>query len=384
MTYPQSRRFAFTIQRPLDRDDENLARIEELWSVNRNNAQDTWLNYWSYVVFGYEVAPSTGKEHLQCFGVTKKKTTFQHKASGAVGLQKWFVQNGYAGTHFEDARASDEENLAYCKKGGNFFEWGELPKDLKPSDKKRKSEDDYSEALELATAGNIKHIPAKLLIKHYRALKDISREFREKPPALDGPCGIWVNGHAGFGKSNGTRRYIVGNQPYYAKNHSKWWDGYEFEDYVIFDDAHPDDAKSLLTDFKLWADAVPFQAEIKGAMVYVRPRHFIVTSQYRIEDIFPGAKDFDAIDRRFKRIDLKYKWTDPRAREPWEKFASEYPGICQGELPGVPVGAHVQPPPGGMASDHGLSQPQPNTQQPHDPLSPISTFSISDFLWDQD
>ena len=105
----------------------------------------------------------------------------------------------------------------------------------------------------------------------------------------------WHWGATGTGKSRGTRaRYPDA----YIKSCNMWWDGYAGEEVVIIDELSPD--KVSADRMKMWADHHPFVAESKGGMMRIRPKKIIVTSNYSIEEVYPGAKDVDAIARRFK------------------------------------------------------------------------------------
>lgn len=85
---------------------------------------------------------------------------------------------------------------------------------------------------------------------------------------------------------------------------NKWWDGYQGEDVVILDDFAPEHGKFLAYYLKIWADHYAFNAEIKGAMLKIRPKTFLITSQYRLEDCFESPEDIEAIKRRFKILQL--------------------------------------------------------------------------------
>jgi hypothetical protein len=51
---------------------------------------------------------------------------------------------------------------------------------------------------------------------------------------------------------------------------------------------------------KEWSDHYPFQAEVKGSSMVIRPKIFVVTSQYKIEDIFTDPETVSALQRRFQ------------------------------------------------------------------------------------
>lgn len=134
----------------------------------------------------------------------------------------------------------------------------------------------------------------------------LARMILSKPTDLTAPCGIWLQGRAGVGKSLGIRRTFPS---IYLKDHNKWWDGYDGEEVVVVDDVHLD-AKWLVHFLKVWADAYAFKAETKGGMMTIRPRLIIVTSNFPLEDLgrttdYKGAynymlkEDLAALQRRF-------------------------------------------------------------------------------------
>lgn len=99
-----SRSWAFTINNPTGEDEVTLARLATSPTVR-------------YLVYGREVAPTTGTLHLQCF-------VYLSDAKSTSALQTWHGQRTW---HFEPCRSSNSVNIAYCKKEGNFTEFGTAP-----------------------------------------------------------------------------------------------------------------------------------------------------------------------------------------------------------------------------------------------------------------
>ncbi len=77
------------------------------------------------------------------------------------------------------------------------------------------------------------------------------------------------------------------------------------QDYVILDDVGPDQGQWIGSLMKRWTDHYPFPAEQKGTTIQIRPKNIIVTSQYRISEVF--CSDIllkDAMERRFTVIEM--------------------------------------------------------------------------------
>lgn len=88
---------------------------------------------------------------------------------------------------------------------------------------------------------------------------------------------------------------------HYPKMCNKWWDAYQKQENIIMDDIGPDH-KVLGNHLKWWADRYGFTAESKGGAVSGNYNWFVVTSQYKIEDIWEDEATRAALKRRFHVI----------------------------------------------------------------------------------
>jgi len=82
-----------------------------------------------YLCYGFEVAPKTGKVHVQGYLHTHN----------AIRLST--IRSFLPGAHCEMCKGSPLENIEYCKKEGCFFEYGVRP--MTPQEKKRKIQEIY-------------------------------------------------------------------------------------------------------------------------------------------------------------------------------------------------------------------------------------------------
>ncbi len=234
-----------------------------------------------YLVVGREVGED-GTPHLQgycCFKNRKRLTA---------------VKKIWPRAHLEPKGGTPQEASDYCKKDDDFDEYGDLPTTLKIRVKR-----DWDEAFELAKNHKMDEIPKNMLIPYYHAFKRIQQDYPRKLDDLPGPCGIWITGPSGSGKSWDARHNYG---PYYLKTLNKWWDGYRDEDLCIVEDISPKEAERLETRIKWWTDEYPFPSEQKGSHVVIRPKQVIFTSQYTLDECFQNQKTLVALKRRFMVI----------------------------------------------------------------------------------
>lgn len=237
-----------------------------------------------YVTYGREVGEN-GTPHLQGFVYfTSAKT---HAA----------VRNLLTGCHVEVARAIGAA-IEYCQKDGDFIERGDRPST--PAERGQAEIQRWETSWTASKEGRIEEVPADIRLRCYASIKRVEKDYMARPLRLESVCGIWIYGPSGVGK---THAVFESYPSLYSKNSSKWWDGYQGEETILFDDAdttHKDWAGRF---FKIWADKYPFIADNKGGSIHIRPKRFVVTSQYTIEQIFPDVETREALRRRFTIIE---------------------------------------------------------------------------------
>lgn len=239
-----------------------------------------------YVAYALEHCPTTGKPHFQAFICFHNATT------------KKSVIKMLPGCHVESMNGSLRQNEVYCSKEGELIERGDKP--FSNDDKGRANQLRWQRARELAKSGLVDDIDADIYIQYYNTLKKITKDHMGKPEPLTGTCGLWIYGKSGTGKSHSV---ITQHPNRYIKPLNKWWDGYQGEDVVHMDEICPEHVKWLTPYLKKWADKWPFDAEVKGGAMQLRPKLLVVTSNYSIEEMCFTSQDADAIKRRFREVE---------------------------------------------------------------------------------
>lgn len=243
-----------------------------------------------YLIVAYEVAPDTGTPHLQMY-----VHYYQAKEVRYV-IKRW------PGCHVTPADGTPLQNHSYCIKGGQYVEYGILPTEPGQAGGKKVATD-WSLVKTLAMKGELEEIDPRVYVQHYNTLHRIANDNQSPPDDLPNVCGTWFFGKPGTGKSFQCRLWAGDSR--YDKLLSKWWNGYHGQDTVILDEVGPEHADWIGTFLKIWTDRYSFPAEVKGGVMNIRPKRVWITSNYRIETVFPGNRNTEireAIQRRCPEV----------------------------------------------------------------------------------
>lgn len=265
----RSRGWVFTINNPTEWDEVDLANL-------KNEAD--------YLIYGKETG-ECGTPHYQGF------VRFLNARSFAS------VKSLLPRAHVELQRGAAWQAADYCRKEGDFQEFGNVPS--KPSGSKTKLM--WKQCIEWAESGELDKIkeeyPHIYLLHMPKLLAIRRRQLGILPGSLSNE---WWVGPTGSGKS---RRLWELYPDHYSKGLNKWWCGYGDEPVVAIEEMDPDHGKYLGHFLKIWADRYPFSPEIKGAHIKkIRPEKIIVLSNYTIDECFERAQDRLPIKRRFKTV----------------------------------------------------------------------------------
>lgn len=249
------RNICFTINNP----DELLD--PELWETC------------SYCVYQHEMGEN-GTSHFQGYAEFKGKHRFTYYAK-LPGLER---------AHLEVRRGTGTQAANYCmKEEGRLegpYEWGEMKEQGKRSDLEaiRRELDENKPMKRIAED----HFSSWCRYhKSFKAYKQLKVQPRNWPMEL-----VFIIGPTGTGKSRRTHE-MAGESVYY-KPPGKWWDDYNGEHTVVFDEfyGHSYPFSQLLQ----LLDRYPFMVESKGFTQHFVSRRIIFTSNQNPKDWYNGER----------------------------------------------------------------------------------------------
>lgn len=239
-----------------------------------------------YVVWGKEVG-ETGTPHLQGFASFSKRITLQQ-----------LKQQLKLRAHCEASRGTPTQAAEYCKKDGNYTEFGRLPHG-------RGHRSDLLELVERVKSGASKkqienEFPGQFIRYRNSILSSIADHSTERMWECDVRV-FW--GRTGTGK---TRKVFESHDRdiIYVHPGESWFNGYEGQEVALFDDFNGSEFK--LAYFLKLLDRYPMKVPIKGAYVQWAPKIIYVTSNKDPVDWYRNAlpEHRDAMFRRIKTIEF--------------------------------------------------------------------------------
>lgn len=233
----------------------------------------------TYLVFGRELS-SSGTPHLQGY------VEFGRRVRRSRVLQ---LLGGHV--HLEQRRGTSEEASAYCKKDGDFEEFGVISQ---PRQGKRTDLDQIRESI---TNGATEREIADGHFSQWVVYRNSFEKYRDlitDDGIRHGLRIIVLWGLPGTGKS----RYAYEQFPdlySVASPTLQWFDGYRGEEVVLVDDYRGGADEGFLLKF---LDIYPLRLPVKGSFVRLRAMTIIITSNIKLPFGHVGPEICGALRRR--------------------------------------------------------------------------------------
>lgn len=173
---------------------------------------------YSYIILGHEIS-KTGTHHIQGYIELKRKTSFN------IIIKKIMPKRA----HVEIRRGTAKQASDYCKKGGQFIEYGKISRPGTRNDILLVREI-------LKNSGKMSEVTNK--VNSYQACRhaELILKYNEKERDFKSIV-FWFYGDTGMGKTR-TAKVLADylGDTYICDSDMKWFCGYDAHDTLIIDD----------------------------------------------------------------------------------------------------------------------------------------------------
>lgn len=223
-----------------------------------------------YFVVGKEVCPSTGRPHLQGYAEFAKAVTIP----GAL------VSDGLGHPHCEPRKGSQADAVKYCKKDGDFIEWG--------TPKKQGARTDIADIREAVVGGTLRSAKdVWLSANSYQSFRFGLAGISLVSPRRSSFWGIeWHYGPTGSGKSRAAWDRYPGA---YAWDTGNWFEGYAGERVIIIDDYRRE--RCPFERLLRVCDRYPLRVECKGSSAELLATVVVITAPVTPAAMFGGLSE---------------------------------------------------------------------------------------------
>lgn len=242
-----------------------------------------------YLAFCEEMGKSGETPHLQGFFLTRDHVQFKYAKNYLV--KRCGFENH---VHVEMMVRSVEENLVYIQKeGGELHKWGEIPQNRQG----KRSDIDFVRD-KLNEGVGMREITQVADSYQSMRMAELWLKYNEPARGVRHVEVIWIWGGSGLGKSMMADKLAPhGFRPVSFK----WWEGYDGQTDVIFDELELEgNWRSLLR----FTDIYPLRVESKGGSRQVAYDRIIITSEFHPIYYHDAESDgnYNQLGRRISRL----------------------------------------------------------------------------------
>nr|QXP07610.1 MAG: replication associated protein [Arizlama virus] len=234
-----------------------------------------------YLVFGREICPTTGTPHLQGFLYFENPRVYPNMN----------VRVETRNAHDEIMKGTPRQAADYCKKDGDFWEFGDVPTQGARADWEKALTD-----LKTNTMFSVLETQPHL-IPCVRALERV-KQLSLQPISRNVTVTLFL-GPPGVGKSRAA--YSI-DPDLYTKPDGLWFDGYLGQKTLLLDDYDGDIRYTTLLKV---LDRYPLQVPIKGGFVWAQWDQVIITSNRHFSTWYP-ENITGALNRRISVVDMEH------------------------------------------------------------------------------
>lgn len=280
-------------------DNSNIARRITFTLNNPVTAPGTDLTtipYVRYAIYQLEKGEE-GTRHFQGYLEMTQAVRWSH-----------FRGTSLQGAHFERAKGDQHSNIVYCSK-----EEGKIEGPWEFGEKENGGQGSRND-IGLIAKDVLADIPLAEIakrspegwIKWHKGIRDLRETacpIAPRDPRIATEA-IFIYGPPGVGKTKKAHE-IAGPEAHWQDN-GKWWDGYEFNEWVVLDDFAG--SSMAYKDFKRIVDRYPCRVEYKGGTKQMVTTKFVITSCRRPIEWWNMDKVGVDTNEIYRRISKCYSW----------------------------------------------------------------------------
>lgn len=242
----------------------------------------------SYMIYGKELCPETGREHWHCW------LRFHNAKTIKAGL-KYLPE----GTWNIDQRGTNEECWAYITKDGDYKEFGNRPSQGQRNDLLKVASDISSGT----TVDEITMNDPVLYHQYGRTLNKLEDLRMRNIFRTEMTKGYWYYGSTGTGKSHKAFENYHPSTHYVLINDNGWWDGYTQQEVVIINDFRGWLNYDLLLQL---VDKWPMSVKRRGREpIPFISKKIIITSSLSPDEVYHNRAENDKIEQLLRRFEIE-------------------------------------------------------------------------------
>lgn len=283
----RARNYCFTINNWIPEDWDKLVECD----------------FFTFLIMGKEIAPTTGTPHLQGYFEMKDGKTISAIIK-KLGLSRHCI-------HLEAAKGSSNDNIKYCSKGTDVFTKGKPKKQGERTD----LEEIKNDILNGKKVDDICLENPMLYHQYGRTLTKIEdialrKQFRTEMTTCD-----WYCGPTGIGKSHIAFANFNPETHYLWKNDDNGWqDSYCGQHTVIINEFRGNITYGRLLELiDIWPTEV--RRRNRPALPFVS-KHIIITSPMAPYEIYHNLEKSDSLLQLKRRVKVYFKL---RRNDEWER-----------------------------------------------------------------
>lgn len=247
----------------------------------------------NYLIYGIEKGDA-GTPHLQGYFEYSKK-------SRLTGIRQ--CSTGFSRAHLEPRRGTAAQASEYCKKDGNFREYGKI------ASKRQGQRFDLQEIQDDIKAGAQDLEIANNYFTRWVVYRNSFNEYRKMVhtvPRTWKTVVVVLWGTTGTGKT----RFVFqqrGDRELFVHGGDRWFDGYVGQPLALFDDF--DGTQLEFRMFLRLLDRYPMQVPIKGGFANWAPKKIYITSNLHPKQWYQDTHD-QSLPALMRRITIIHEIRD--------------------------------------------------------------------------